>query len=335
MRLWSILGLIAGLSLGEACVPLLDRCERAGPGASLECPLEGAFDRGFSVRVPSAWDGARPLPLIVAFHGGGGNRRSAERVTCPDGESGGPQCLAATANRAGYVVVFPDGTGTRPTRNVRTWNAGGGAGGWDCVSGGACAAKVDDVAFFELLLGEIERVVPIDRKRIFLTGLSNGAAMSHRLACERPALVAGIAAFGGTNQYATSARCDAQVPVLQLHGTADPCWTYETTDRACATVEPGRKLGVAESDEGWRVRNGCSESFVDVALPDTANDGMRVTRRAWSGCAAALEHVRIEGGGHTWPGGHQYLGEATVGRVSRDLDGNAEILRFFDAHPKP
>lgn len=339
MRVFGALALVATLSLtlslGEGCVPVFERCGRASPGASLECPLEAAFDRGFSVRVPASWDGVRPLPVVIAFHGGGGNRQSAERVTCPDGEAGGSQCLAATANRAGYVVVLPDGTGSRPTRNVRTWNAGGGAQGWDCTSGGACAAKVDDVRFFEVLLAEVERVVPVDRKRIFLTGLSNGAAMSHRLACERPNLVAAIAAFGGTNQYATGARCDASIPVLQIHGSEDPCWTYVTSSNACATLEPGKKLGVAESNEGWRVRNGCSESFVDAALPDVANDGTRVTRRTWSGCTAALEHLRVEGGGHTWPGGYQYLDEDTVGRVSRDVDGNSEILRFFDAHPKP
>lgn len=326
----------AGCLVGDACVPVLDRCGRASPGESRECPLEGVFDRGFSIRVPGAWDGVRALPVVFAFHGGGGNRQSAERVTCPDGEAGGAQCLAATANRAGYVVVLPDGTGTRPTRNVRTWNAGGDAAGWDCVSGGACAAEVDDVAFFDTLLAEVERVVPIDRKRVFLTGLSNGAAMAHRLACERADIVAAIAAFGGTNQFAIAGgRCDVSVPVLQVHGTDDPCWTYVTSSEACATLQPGKKLGVAESNEAWRLRNGCAVDFVDTGLPDRANDGTRVTRRSWSGCAAALEHLRIEGGGHTWPGGYQYLDEDVIGRVSHDIDGNAEILRFFDAHPKP
>lgn len=327
-----ILGAIALFACG--CVPVLDRCGRASPGASLECPLESDFDRGFSVRVPSSWDGTSALPVVIAFHGGGGNRQSAERVTCPDGEAGGPRCLAATAGRSGYAVVFPDGTGTRPTRNVRTWNAGGGANGWDCTSGGACAAKVDDVGFFDRLLAEVARIIPIDRRRVFLTGLSNGAAMAHRLACERADVVAAIAAFGGTNQFATSAACDVSIPVLQVHGTDDPCWTYVTSENACATLTPGKKLGVEESDEGWRVRNDCSTSFVDTALPDVTDDGTRVVRRTWTGCSAALEHLRIEGGGHTWPSGFQYLDVDTVGRVSHDIDGNAELLRFFDAHPK-
>ena len=325
--------IVAALLFTDGCVPVLERCGRASAGASLECPIPSAFDRAFSIRVPGSWDGARALPVIVAFHGGGGNRKAAEGVTCPDGEAGGTECLTAKANRAGYVVVLPDGTGTRPMRNIRTWNAGGGVDGWDCTSGAACASKVDDVAFFDALLAEIERVVPVDRTRIYLTGLSNGAAMSHRLACERAHLVAAIAAFGGTNQFATSGKCEVSIPVLQIHGVDDPCWTYVTTDRACASLEPGKKLGVQESNDGWAKRNGCV-AFTDTLLPDVADDGTRVTRRVWSGCKADLEHLRIEGGGHTWPGGHAYLGEDTIGRVSRDVDGSAEILRFFDAHTK-
>ncbi len=318
------------------CVKTLDRCERAAPGASLECPMPEFFDRAFSVRVPSRWDGAAPLPVIVAFHGGGGNRLSAESVTCPNGEAGDPNGLTAIANAAGYAVVLPDGTGLRPLRNVRSWNAGGGTDGWQCVSRGACQQGVDDGAFFDQLLVELARVVPIDARRVFLTGLSNGGAISHRLACERPSVVAAIATVGGTNQYtAAGGRCAARVPVLAIHGSDDPCWGYETGTAACAFLEAGRKVGVDASMEGWRARNGCSEAFTDAPLDDTRADNTRATRRTWTGCAAALERIRVEGGGHTWPGGNQYLDESDVGRVARDFRASDEVVRFFDAHPRP
>lgn len=294
------------------------------------------FDRAFDVQVPSGWDGKRPLPLLIAFHGGGGNRASAETVTCPDGQAGGSRCLAAIARAAGYVVVRPDGTGTRPTRNVRTWNAGGGVGGWHCVSAGACEEGIDDEAYFDALLAELRRLVPLDERRIFLTGLSNGAAMAHRLACARPTVVAAIAPVGGTNQFAAAGgACTAPVPILQIHGTEDPCWGYVTTDATCSILKPGRKVGVAESLDGWRVRNGCAATFVERLLPDVdPGDGTRATRRTFDGCAASTEHLRIDGGGHTWPGGHSYLSGDTIGRVSLDVSASEEIVRFFDAHPK-
>lgn len=319
-----------------ACVPTLERCGPAGPGASLECPLPDDFDRGASIRVPSRWDGVSALPVIVALHGGGGNRASAETVTCPDGEAGGARCLSRVANEAGYALVLPDGTGLRPTRNVRSWNAGGGVDGWLCVSKGACQEGVDDAAFFDRLLAEVARVFPIDRRRVFVTGLSNGAAMAHRLACERPDVVAAVVAVGGGNQLvAAGGRCEARVPVLQIHGADDPCWHYETSSATCSFLDEGRKIGADETVDGWRARNGCSASYVDETLPDAAADGTTATRRTWAGCAAAVERIRIDGGGHTWPGGHGYLDEETIGRVSRDFEANVELVRFFDAHPKP
>ncbi len=318
------------------CVQTLDRCERASPGASLECPIPDVFDRAFSVRVPAGWNGSSALPVVIAFHGGGGNRASAETVTCPNGEAGDPGCLTAIANAAGYALVMPDGTGLRPTRNVRSWNAGGGRDGWQCVSRGACQMNIDDVDFFDRLVAELERVIPIDRRRIFLTGLSNGGAISHRLACARPDVVAGIATVGGTNQFvAAGGACTARVPVLAIHGTEDPCWPYDTASSTCAFLESGRKVGVETSTEGWRDRNGCSTAFTDTPLPDSASDGTRATRRVWTGCSAAVERIRVEGGGHTWPGGNAYLDEATIGRVSRDFRASDEIVRFFDAHPRP
>ena len=40
----------------------------------------------------------------------------------------------------------------------------------------------------------------------------------------------------------------------------------------------------------------------------------------------------MKGGGHTWPGGTQYLAPALIGRVCRDFDASAVIFRFFDEH---
>jgi len=317
------------------CGPDPSRCDRAEAGAALECALPGVFDRGFSVRVPRGWDGVAALPVIVAFHGGGGNRRSAEQVTAPTGEPGDPQGLPAVANAAGYVVVMPDGTGLRPLRNVRSWNAGGGTDGWQCVSRGACQDGVDDVAFFDQLLAELARIVPVDPGRVFLTGLSNGGAISHRLACARPGVVAAIAAVGGANQFvAAGGACAGGVAVLQIHGTEDPCWAFATGTSACAFLEDGRRVGFDDTLEAWRTRNGCSTEVIDTPLPDTTNDGTRSVRRVWRGCTAAVEGVRVEGGGHTWPGGDAYLGADTIGRVSRDFQASAEIVSFFNAHPR-
>jgi polyhydroxybutyrate depolymerase len=315
----------------------LDPCGPARPGEARGCPMPGWMDRAFDLRVPAAWDGASPLPVVYVVHGGGGNRRAAAGITCADGDVGRPDCLPAKAAAAGYAVVLPDGAGMRPLRDVRTWNAGGGRDGWLCVSGASCRAGYDDVGYFDALHAEVVRILPVDPRRVYVTGMSNGGAMSHRLACEWGVRLAAAAPVGGGNQHAAAGgTCAGGVPVLQIHGTEDPCWTFEESAATCAGLEGGRKVGVAPTLEGWRVRNGCGAVAAEEPIPDRdPADGTTSTHVRYPGCAAAVELVRVDGGGHTWPGGRQYFGTDVVGRTARDFDADDLILGFFDAHTAP
>lgn len=333
--------MLAVIGLASCGFAPLDPCTGPlAPGDRLTCPMPGWLDRGYDIEVPAGWDGSAPLPVVLALHGGGGNKRSAAAVTCPDGDLEDPACLTRVAARAGFVVVRPDGTGMRPLRNVRTWNAGGGTQGYNCTSGAACASGVDDIRYIDELLDEVGRLVPVDAARVHATGLSNGGAMSHRLACALPDRIASIAAVGGANQHAAAGgACAASVAVLQIHGTEDPCWTYDQGPATCVGSERGIKVGVAESMEGWRLRNGCEAGMpgagpgIEEALPDAdPEDGTRVTRVGYSGCARELVLLRVDGGGHTWPGGHAYLGQDRIGRVTHDIDSEI-IVEFFLAHP--
>ncbi len=317
------------------CGATLAPCARPQAGTRLDCPVASAPKRAFTLHVPGNWDGHSPLPLVVAFHGGGGSRSSADRVTCPGGAVDSPQCFSARAQAMGFAVAFPDGTGSRVLGDVRTWNAGGGRDGWNCTSGHACQSGVDDGAYFDALLQEVGALIPVDPTRIYLTGLSNGGAMAHRLACERSQVVAAIATVGSGNQFAAAGgACPNPIPVLHIHGTADPCWTYQTSQQGCSGDNQGNKIGADPSVAGWVARNHCGSTYADEDLADTASDGTRASRRTWQGCAAPVQLLRVEGGGHTWPGGHPYLPSKTVGPVSQDFEANLEILRFFQANPR-
>lgn len=263
-----------------------------------------------------------------ALHGGGANRAAADGVTCPDDDASDPGCLGNQATARGYAVIAPDGTGARPLRGVRTWNAGGGRNGYLCAFGPACNEGVDDVAYIADVFAQVATVIEIDPARVYATGISNGGAMSHRLACEDPRFAA-IAPVSGTNIHADSGGpCAVTIPVLDLHGTDDPVLPYEGDETVI-----GRLSSVDTTMENWRVRNGCAETFVDTALPDRdPRDGTTSVRRTWDGCAAPTERIRIEGGGHTWPAGSQYGWEDFIGRVAKDF-GTEVILDFFDAHP--
>ncbi|HRC54726.1 MAG TPA: hypothetical protein PKU97_02335, partial [Kofleriaceae bacterium] len=108
MPLAALLSPACSLDYAQRCTELA-----VTAGSRHECEVPGWLDRAFSLEVPAAWDGGSSLPVLFVFHGGGGNRQSANRVSCPDGDTAAPACLAATALARGYAVVTPDGTGGR------------------------------------------------------------------------------------------------------------------------------------------------------------------------------------------------------------------------------
>src|SRR5205085_2912776 len=82
-----------------------------------------------------------------------------------------------------YMVAYPAGTRGE-------WNAG-------TCCGSAPSRKVDDVTFLTQVLDRLEQDYPVDRARVFVAGVSNGAMMAYRLACERADRVAGVGSVAG------------------------------------------------------------------------------------------------------------------------------------------
>jgi len=313
-----------------ACVPA-----DARPGVALTCAVPGFDGRPYDIHLPADYDAARPVPVVLAIHGGGGNARGAARTACPGGDLDSPGCLHAMARAEGIAVVYPNGTSSRLLRRVRTWNAGGGTGDWQCVSGRACKDGIDALAYFRALLDDLGHWVSVDRARIYATGLSNGGAMSHRLGCEMGDRIAAIAALGGANQFAATAVCapPRPVPVLQIHGTADPCWHYEGGETACAQRDGKAMIAVEESMRIWARIDGCGPA--GEPEPFAREEGIETVRITWTGCRGGAEVVlmRAEGGGHVWPGGWAYFREGRIGPMVKGWSANRVILDFFRWHP--
>ncbi len=336
LRLTPALLALAALS-GCATAPAV-RCADHRPTAAglVRCAVPGWEDRDVLVRLPEGYDATTPRPLVLALHGGGGNAENKERITCPNGDTSAPQCLGNLADREDFIVAYPNGTSSRLAPRIRTWNAGGGHQDWRCVSGRACEDGVDDVAYFRALLDELALALKVDPHRVYATGLSNGAAMSHRLACELPDRIAAIAAVGGTNQLAADQGCTPSrpVPVLQVHGRDDPCWAYEGGPQACLQADGKRLASVSQSMTAWAQTNGCDPTPTTSPLPDLTPDHTTVTQTTWPNCRAPTLLLTVEGGGHTWPSGHPYLPERRIGRVTHDIDTET-LWRFFEANPRP
>ena len=323
----------------------------SGPAGALASGIADATfavagwpDREVDLVLPASHVCGEPIAVVVALHGGGGNKEGMRKLACLDGDLASPECLHRVAAAAGMAVVFPNGTNALGGKllnpnGVRTWNAGGGQNGFICVSGGACTAGIDDVAYVRALLADLAKRIAVDPKRVFVTGLSNGAAMSHRLACQAADAFAAIAPVAGENQFALAGCAPSQpVAVLDIHGTLDACWPYAGGAGGC--LQSGLYVSVASTLAGWAARNGCGPTPTATALAPIAgvNDGTSVVRHAYPGCVAggSLEHLEVVGNGHFWPRGQAYASSAVVGGVmSRQLAANQAIVDFFAAHGRP
>lgn len=324
-----LLGLCAGL---VACGEGGGRLDPRPPVPEAETrEVPGYPDRAVLLFGPGPQAG--PVPLVLALHGGASTPEGMRRIACPDGDLASTGCLERMAAAAGVAVAYPSGVLVGGAwGRARTWNAGGGIDGWKCVSGPACLAGADDVAYLAAVVEDLASSYAIDRARVFATGLSNGAAMSYRLACASD-LVAAIAPVSGANQLAAAQGCtpSRRVSVLHVHGTADPCWAFDGGPGGCIDPTPGVFVGVEESLAGTAAALRCRAEPVTGTLPDLVSDGTTTTRLTWRGCddGARLELLRVDGGGHTWPSGLQYLPATAVGAMTTDFSANAEILNFF------
>jgi polyhydroxybutyrate depolymerase len=340
LRALALVPLMSCLALAACAAPRApakDGPDALTGGSEHEFSIPDFDKRNYILHLPPSYAPGEPIPVVLALHGGGGKARGALKVTCPQGDDSHEDCLTKLGDREGFAVVAPNGTGNALLGDVRTWNAGGGQDGWQCVSGEGCKDDVDDLAYFDALHDELMRAIDVDEARVFSTGLSNGGAMSHRLACDRAARFAAVASVGGGNQVAVVQGCTPEraVPVMEIHGDEDPCWTFEESTDACAQQDGLKKVGTRETIAGWVDRNGCATEPRSEQLEDKEDDGTRTTVRTHGDCDGGADVVLVEvmGGGHTWPGGHGYLGEDTIGRTSRDFLANKTIWSFFQAHP--
>jgi polyhydroxybutyrate depolymerase len=272
----------------------------AGPAPADSRAVRLDDGRGYLIALP----GTRNAPLVIALHGGGGNGAQMERT------SG----LTRDVLARGWAIAYPDGSGRGP---LLTWNAG------HCCAY-ARAAGADDLGFLGRVIADASSRFGIDPGRVFVTGMSNGGMMAERLAAERPDLVRAVASVAGPLDTAL-VPLRGMVPLLHIQGTADEMVPWQG-GRGSRTINPGEHPAVEETLAAWRQAFGTGLRQ-DVRTIDTADDGMTTDRIAWSRAGReVVVLMRVNGGGHSWPGGSRKRGSAT-----RDFRANAAILDFFAA----
>jgi polyhydroxybutyrate depolymerase len=304
-------------AFGEVTAPIATNIVLT-PGNSITRTVKaGSLERRTLVYIPRGYDRSRPTPLVVAFHGGGGN---PENMVSFCG-------LNAKADQAGFIVAYPYGTGRLPNR-LLTFNGG------NCC-GYAMEHAIDDVGFVRAMLDDLASIAKVDANRVYATGMSNGGIMAYRVASELADRFAAIAPVGGPMGTLTCAP-SRPVAVMHFHGTADaqaPFNGGQGQGNPLTDVRPVF-LSVQHSLDQWIKANGCDAVPAAVPLPDIASDGTSVLRKTWSGGKDGSEVVLIEitGGGHTWPGQEPRLDR--LGASTKDISANDLMWEFFERHAR-
>jgi polyhydroxybutyrate depolymerase len=264
----------------------------------------GGMDRTYRLHLPPG----DPVALVVSLHGGGGTGTGQAGLTDFD----------AVADVNNLLVVYPDGYD-------KSWADGRGASPAD-------RRHIDDVGFLVALAAKLQNDYNISPGRVFATGMSNGGFMTNRLACDRADVFAAIAPVSGTLGVGVACNPSRPVSVWAAHGTADPLVPFNGGN-VHGRGGLSHSISTAAMMSKWRSADGCEGAPSVQVLPDV-KDGTVVRRFDSAQCADSTEVVfyQIDAGGHTWPGGKQYLPKAVIGPTTRALDGSQSIAEFFLTH---
>lgn len=279
------------------------------PGKTYERHLEvGGKQRTYTFHLPTCYRPDLLAPVVMGFHGFNTSGSVMEVVNK----------LSESGDQYGFIAVYPNAAMT--SGFVRRWNMQGDPD------------KPDDVAFVAAVLDDLARTVPYDVRRVYAVGKSSGGSMAYRAASEMPERFAAVASVSGPLANETF-RPGPAVSVLHFHGTRDNLvpidGNWPGTPRAL------RSMNVEQSIRTWVAINGCLDQPVVQHLDAKKCDGTSVEIHSYGPGRDNSEVIfcRIEGGGHTWPGGNPPV-PFVFGRVTRELWANDVIWEFFSRHTR-
>ncbi|MEZ5473921.1 MAG: PHB depolymerase family esterase [Steroidobacteraceae bacterium] len=325
-------GAVRGLSAGTAVLTASYQSYTgqlsirvAGNYLSRNVAVPGQGLRRYWLFRPDDTASTGPLPVILAFHGGGGDARHQASVSL----------LNAFAQQQKILIAYPEGSGA-----IQTWNVG-------ACCGSAATQNVDDVAFVSAVIDDITSRDNVNSARIYATGFSNGGMLSHRLACQLADRIAGIAAVAGAsaqfdfdgNLY-YSCNPARPIPVLHIHATNDRNYPYAGGMGSGVSMTNFYPVDATISD--WVARNNVTNQPTIEHVTATTSCYRYDSRQDPNRPFAPVTLCKIDppdiydavsgsvyGGGHSWPGGNHSRSRGSDTPVS-DFRANDYLWEFFN-----
>jgi polyhydroxybutyrate depolymerase len=289
--------------------------------------------RDYRVHVPPAAIFGQPLPLVLNLHGATQNSLLEEITSQMD----------PNADQNGYLAVYPDGTRISKVltpdpvaKNAQYgWNAG------QCC-GLPVTKQIDDVGFLENVIADVAARTPVNLRRVYMTGISNGGMMAYAMAAEASTHIAAIASVSGQVEIPTI-HPSRPVPTMEFHSINDPIALY----KGAPNKDPKLVLSVQEGLNQWVKADGCSTTpHTGIAIVGAAGSesaGETATPVTYTHCKDGTQVAlwRFTGSGHVWPGSPLNMGPkntwilAGVGRGIVLVNADETMWNFFKQYELP
>lgn len=238
----------------------------------------GLIQREYLTVAPKDIQPSEKLPIVVALHGLGVDRRGML--------SAASWRQAVAQDR--FLAVFPQGV-------ANSWNVG------PCCPPASLLA-IDDLGFLDQVVAQVSAEPNADAQRLYLAGFSNGAIMAYYTACSRPGVYQAVAPIAGTNL--TGCKPQQPISLFHQHADPDPVVPFNGMPTVAQTLSSATFPSVPISVAAWAAADGCP------AQPAVTAETSGVERSVWQPCAAGtrVELVRVPGVGHNWPNKGTYKG---------------------------
>ncbi len=288
---------------------------RNDPHTQMRTIFFDGIERSFRIHIPPNVKEQYNCPLLFVLHGGGGTAEGMEEYLT------GKQ-FNRLSETEGFIVVYPQGYENH-------WNDGRKNTSWQYQN-----ITIDDVGFLTTLINTCCDEFNIDTKKVYFCGISNGAHMCYRMACERTEKIAGIATVVGSMSEDLIALCSPHttIPIFITTGTDDPLVPYEGGEITLFNKTYGWVISANETILYWVHHNTCdTKPVIDYLTDLDPTDNVTVRTEEYlngDNNSKVLVYIML-GGGHTWSGGPQYLNESIIGHTCYDYDACKSIWDFF------
>jgi polyhydroxybutyrate depolymerase len=292
----------------------------------------GGRNRDYRIHIPPQAAAGKPLPLVINMAGATQNGQIEEILSDMD----------PNADENGYIAVYPDGTRISKVLTPDPvakqaqygWNAG------ECC-GLPVTRKIDDVGFLEKVIADVASRTPVDLRRVYMTGISNGGMMAYAFAAEASTHVAAIASVSGQVELPTI-HPTRSVPTMEFHSINDPIAKFN----GVPNKNPKLVLSVMEGIRQWVKADGCSTMPHDgttIVGTGSISTGETATPITYSGCKGGAQVVlwRFTGSGHVWPGSYLNTGPKKgwiltgSGRGIVIVNADETMWKFFSQYELP